>query len=58
MDYLVLVIKNWPNNVCVGCDGGKAKNLHDYLQVEQIMIEMHNEIIEKQSVFEEDYEFN
>jgi hypothetical protein len=26
---------------------GKAKNLHDYLQVEQVMIKEHNKIIEK-----------
>jgi len=40
-----LVFKNWPNDACAGCDWGKAKNLHDYLQVEQIMIKKHNKII-------------
>jgi hypothetical protein len=58
LDNLVLVIKNWLYNACVGCDRGKAKNLHDYLQVEQIMIEKHNEIIGKKSLLERDYEFN
>jgi hypothetical protein len=49
-DHLVLVIKNWLNNACVGCDGGKAKNLHDYLQVEQIMIKEHDKIIGKKEI--------
>jgi hypothetical protein len=53
-----LVIKNWPNDAHAKCDGGKVKNLHDYLQAEQIMIKEHNKIIEEKSLFEEDYEFN
>jgi hypothetical protein len=56
-DHLVLVIKNWLNNAYVGCDGGKAKILHDYLQAEQIMIKEHNKTIGKKK-FEKDYEFN
>lgn len=51
LNHLVLVIKNWPHDVYVGCDGGKAKNLHDYLQAEQIMIEEHNKIIEEKKFF-------
>jgi hypothetical protein len=58
LDHLVLVIKIWPNNVHVQCDRGKAKNLHDYLQAKQVMIEEHNKIIEEKGLFEEDYEFN
>jgi hypothetical protein len=53
-----LVIKNWVNNAHVRCDGGKAKNLHDYLQAKQIMIKEHNKIIEKKKKFEKDYKFN
>jgi len=58
LNHLVLVIKNWPNDACVGCDGGKVQNLHDYLRDEQVMIEEHNKIIEEKGLFEEDYEFN
>jgi hypothetical protein len=53
-----LVIKNWPNNACARCDGGKVKNLHDYLEVEQIMIKEHNKIIEEKGFFEKNYKFN
>jgi hypothetical protein len=42
-----LVIKNWPNDACVGCDGEKAKNLHDYLQAEQIMIKEQTRSLKK-----------
>jgi hypothetical protein len=53
-----LVIKIWVNDALVGCDEGKVKSLHGYLQVKQIMIEKHNKIIEEKGLFEEDYEFN
>jgi hypothetical protein len=58
LDHLVLVIKNLPNDACVGCDGRMVQNLYDYLQAEQVMIEEHNKIIEEKGLFEEDYEFN
>jgi hypothetical protein len=51
LDSLVLVIKNWPSDAYVGCDGGKVKNLHDYLQARQIMIEKDNKMIEKNGLF-------
>jgi hypothetical protein len=56
--HLVLVIKNWPNDVHARCDGGRAKNLHDYLQAKEIMIEEHNKIIEEKGLLEKDYKFN
>jgi hypothetical protein len=27
LDCLILVVKNWPNDVCVGCIGGKHENM-------------------------------
>jgi hypothetical protein len=45
LNCFVLVIKHWPNNACIRCDGEEAKNLHDYLQAEKI-IEKNHELID------------
>jgi hypothetical protein len=53
-DRLILMIKKWPNDACVGCEGEyKFKNMIYFLTLESFMIEESNKFIEEQGLFEE-----
>jgi hypothetical protein len=53
LDQLVLIIKNWPNDVCVGYDGPlKPKIVATFLENDYTMIEEHIRLIEEQDFFE------
>jgi hypothetical protein len=48
------MIKKWPNDARVGCDGKyMSKNMIYFLTLESFMIEENNKFIEEQGLFEE-----
>jgi hypothetical protein len=59
LDYLILVIKNWFENVHVGCNGAyKPKSVIDFHTLEFTIIEENNKFIEEWGLFEEDPNLN
>lgn len=55
LNWLIFIIKNWPNDACVGCDGpSKLKVMVKFLKMDFVMIEKHNKMIKEQNLFEED----
>lgn len=59
LDYLILVIKNWFENVHVGCNGTyKPKSVIDFHTLEFNIIEENNKFIEEWGLFEEDPNLN
>jgi hypothetical protein len=56
LDHFNLIIKNWPNDVPIGCDGiTKPKSINGFL-CEAIMIEKNKKLMEYTELFEEEYE--
>jgi hypothetical protein len=57
---LIFLIKDWLDNVEVGCDGTmKLKYMLDFATYVATMIDEHHKFIEKKGLFEEDnYEFD
>jgi hypothetical protein len=48
LDQLIFIIKNWSNDICVGCDGPlKLKAMPEFLEKDFAMIEKHNKLIEE-----------
>ncbi len=56
LDCLILVIKNWPNNACIGCVVNKPWNMHSFLSIEVILIKEHKKMIKEKGLFEKDYD--
>lgn len=55
LNWLIFVIKNWPNDAYVGCDGSsKPKVMVRFLKMDFVMIEKYNKMIKEQNLFEED----
>jgi hypothetical protein len=53
------MIKNWPNDVHVGCDGSlKPKTMAEFLEKDFAMIGKHNRLIKEQIFFEDDLNSN
>ncbi len=49
LDWLIFIIKNWPSDVCVGCDGPlKPKTMVEFLERDYAIIKEHNKLIEEQ----------
>jgi hypothetical protein len=52
LDRLIFVIKNWPNDVLVGCDGAlKPMSMPTFLTSKSNVIEENNKVIEEQGLF-------
>ncbi len=49
LDSLIL-IQNWPNDICLGCTGAKEKTLEHFLTFENTLIEEHKKLIEEQGL--------
>jgi hypothetical protein len=48
LDQPIFIIKNWPNDIRVGCDGPlKFKGMAEFLERDFAMIEKHNKLIEE-----------
>ncbi len=61
LDWFILIIKNWPNDGCVGCDGPlKPKIMVEFLKKDSTTIEKHTRLIEEQNFFEKysNFDFN
>jgi hypothetical protein len=60
LDCLIFLIKDWLDNVEVGCDGTmKLKYMLNFVTYEATTIDEHHKFVEKKGVFEEDtYEFD
>jgi hypothetical protein len=51
-DRLILMIKKWPIDACVGCDGEyKTKSMIYFLTLESFMGEENNKFLEEQGLF-------
>ncbi len=52
-DPFLLMIKKWPSDACVGCDGEyKYTNMILFFTLESFMIENNNKCIGEQGLFE------
>ncbi len=59
LNWLILIIKNWPSDAHVGYDGPlKSKAIARFLERDSTMIEEYNRLIEEQDFFEEDSNSN
>ncbi len=55
LNSLIFIIKNWPNDAYVGCDGPwKPKVMVKFLKMDSVRIEKYNKMIKEQNLFEED----
>ncbi len=46
LQWFIFMNKNWPNDVCVECDGlSKPKTMVEFLEKDPTMIEKHNKLI-------------
>ncbi len=55
LNQLIFIIKNWPNDIRVGCDGPlKLKAMAEFLENDFAMIEKHNKLIEEEDFLEKD----
>jgi hypothetical protein len=53
LDWFILIIKNWHNDACVGCDEPlKPKAMAKCLERDYVMIEKHNKLIKEKKFFE------
>jgi hypothetical protein len=59
LNNLILMIKNWHDDVCVGSKGAyKLINMIDFLMLKSTIFEKNNKFIEKQGLFEEDLDLD
>jgi hypothetical protein len=58
LNRLILVIKNWLNDVHFGCEGAKENTLDNFLTCGNIMIKEHMKLVEEQGIFEKDLNFD
>jgi hypothetical protein len=55
LDYLILIVKKWPNNVCVECVEGKLQSMQDFLSSKAVLIEEHKKS-RKRDCLKKDYD--
>jgi hypothetical protein len=58
LDHFILVIENWPNDACFGCEETKENSLYHFLTRECKLIKEHNKFLAKQGLFKEDFDFD
>jgi hypothetical protein len=52
---LILIMKNWPNDLRLGCVSGPlVKSMEEYLDFEDVFLEQNEELFFKSILFEED----
>jgi len=56
LDYFILVVRNWLNNVHVECVVSKPQKMHDFLSNEITSIEEHKKLIKEKKMFEKNYD--
>lgn len=51
LDWIITIVKNWPNNVCLNCIINA--NFKHYIKVEVVFAKENYELIEESKYFEE-----
>ncbi len=55
LNWLIFIIKNWPNGAYVECDGPSKLNIMvKFLKMDFVMIEKYRKMIKEQNLVEED----
>jgi hypothetical protein len=51
LNHFILVIENWPNDACFGCEETKENIIYHFSTCERKLIEEGNKFLAKQSLF-------
>jgi hypothetical protein len=56
LNHPILIVKKWPNNVCVECVESKLENMQDFLFSKVALIEENKKLIEEKGLLKENYD--